>query len=1571
MSSRNTMAKVAVAPVVHNFSDLRPSSRALTIVPRPASRKSSVHGTTDRPLSRSSSRAGSDSVDARQALKANSPNVLIRSPGRRGSEFCWGSPRSADPKLSFIEIESRMREKIRVNSAELRQAFQTFDSEKTHTITQSEFKRALESFCIPLTDDQFEQLIRKVGTNRDGTVSYLEFLDRYHHRGGTPDGLRFLGNLHRFNQTKSPKGVALDDVEDQLRKKMGGQLQSVMKALRLFDYNRDGKIQRHELRRVIENFCFRLTDEQFDKLWSKYDMTRNGQTLEYMDFLKRLGVKAKSDINKTGEDQEQVKLAAVNSRPMGSSQSDKHPTPIVTIMDLEQKLRKRMLENHGNISRAFVAFDTRGDGFVTLDELKRVLFNFAFPMSDKLFVELMSRCGIRANHKIPYVQFLEKFEAPVTNSEGQTIPIKPSHKYNPVREAEENVMPTTEDIWKLLHDRILNSFSSVKQAFLVFDDNKDGRVTKRDFRRVLESFCFRMSHQQFHELMAKIDPYNKGYVSYLDFLDRFEQRETEGAHPWLMSGHSPKSVSPPAVLAWSTVEDILQSKITDNWKAIASAYLGVDTDRDGSISRSELRQLLERFCLPVSDDHFDLMWSRCDENADGSIDFQEFLSKLGVDIVGGDINGLSTRIHDENEANVEFLKQDQNARLELVDERALNLTGQKSANECMEILKEYISQRSTDLRKTFVKFDSNGDGKISRKEFRMVMNSLGLYMTDDQFRILSARLGFHRGKLSYMEFLNNFQDRRSFGIGEKVTEYSSHRVNLPMPQDDSMKASAVEAKMKTKLRENFQDLRAAFQKIDYDRNGFVTRPEFRRILDSFMIMLSDEEFDKLMTRLDIQKGARLNYREFLKRFQHVETVEDGHPWLYSTHSFNETQDLTYLTAAQADDVIKRKAWEQNEDLAKAFLAFDHDGNGIVTKKELRKVLYKYQIPLNKEEFKKLWDKYDTDRNGYVDHQEFLARLGGEMKPGDTHGPSTMITEQSHQVMESMHRNQQDMHVAATWNQAQAVSFLSALEVEQRLRDRFRDGYESLRKAFETVDANRDGYISRQELQKVLFDFHYFLDDVQLNILLDRCGLSHKNKLSYEKFLSAFQDHRLAGYGRVTLDAPRKVATPVVFERHDNLAPDAAIIKLRGKISENPETIQRAFAAFDRYGNGLISKEDLHQIINAFCFIMSDKQFQALLKKIKISEGGFVSYEDFFNSFQKSDTEESLRWLENLYPSPNKPPKTAEQVSKHSRGLTNADVEKKVREVVVAKFYSLAKAFTDGDPRHTGTVGASALHEILNEHAFRMTSDQFNHIWNQLDKNVDGKVDYRDFLKRFSTRTDVIRAVSTTPPLRIRDIRTSYGPAGSPVRSPAVLSPSPEYLTPPPSASDVERKIKDLICRRWQHIQKSFRNTDSENKGVVNFEQLRDILLKHDIELSPREFLSLWRKHSNEGKGGIVYKDFMRHFVLNLKSGDDPLTRPKLPPSKIPTSPGIMSDKLVELMAALRAPVRRDWKAMRRAFRALDKCGSGTCSLLQFREMMRKFKIDLSEEDYFHLFSFYDKLLTGKVCYISFLRAHLE
>lgn len=53
----------------------------------------------------------------------------------------------------------------------------------------------------------------------------------------------------------------------------------------------------------------------------------------------------------------------------------------------------------------------------------------------------------------------------------------------------------------------------------------------------------------------------------------------------------------------------------------------------------------------------------------------------------------------------------------------------------------------------------------------------------------------------------------------------------------------------------------------------------------------------------------------------------------------------------------------------------------------------------------LISRYDTDKNGYVDHGEFLAKLGGELAPGDVHGPSTLIAEQSQHVMESMYKKQ--------------------------------------------------------------------------------------------------------------------------------------------------------------------------------------------------------------------------------------------------------------------------------------------------------------------------------------------------------------------------------------------------------------------------------------------------------------------------------------------------------------------------------------------------------------------------------------
>ena len=44
-----------------------------------------------------------------------------------------------------------------------------------------------------------------------------------------------------------------------------------------------------------------------------------------------------------------------------------------------------------DLQRAFIAFDKNREGYVALNELKRVLTHFLFPMSDQMFNQLMER----------------------------------------------------------------------------------------------------------------------------------------------------------------------------------------------------------------------------------------------------------------------------------------------------------------------------------------------------------------------------------------------------------------------------------------------------------------------------------------------------------------------------------------------------------------------------------------------------------------------------------------------------------------------------------------------------------------------------------------------------------------------------------------------------------------------------------------------------------------------------------------------------------------------------------------------------------------------------------------------------------------------------------------------------------------------------------------------------------------------------------------------------------------------------------------------------------------------------
>lgn len=54
-------------------------------------------------------------------------------------------------------------------------------------------------------------------------------------------------------------------------------------AFRIFDKNKNGFIEAHELRSVTTNLGQKLTDEEFAEFWAEADLDRDGK-LDYDEF---------------------------------------------------------------------------------------------------------------------------------------------------------------------------------------------------------------------------------------------------------------------------------------------------------------------------------------------------------------------------------------------------------------------------------------------------------------------------------------------------------------------------------------------------------------------------------------------------------------------------------------------------------------------------------------------------------------------------------------------------------------------------------------------------------------------------------------------------------------------------------------------------------------------------------------------------------------------------------------------------------------------------------------------------------------------------------------------------------------------------------------------------------------------------------------------------------------------------------------------------------------------------------------------------------------------------------------
>ena len=84
-----------------------------------------------------------------------------------------------------------------------------------------------------------------------------------------------------------------------------------------------------------------------------------------------------------------------------------------------------------------------------------------------------------------------------------------------------------------------------------------------------------------------------------------------------------------------------------------------------------------------------------------------------------------------------------------------------------------------------------------------MLESMGFYIDDDQFKDLCAHLSFHKTHMTYADFVTNFEDPRIGGPASDIIRVNNHHVNDVRGDESTMTAEMAEQRLINKLRENF------------------------------------------------------------------------------------------------------------------------------------------------------------------------------------------------------------------------------------------------------------------------------------------------------------------------------------------------------------------------------------------------------------------------------------------------------------------------------------------------------------------------------------------------------------------------------------------------------------------------------------------------------------------------------------------------------------------------------------------------------------------------------------------------
>jgi Ca2+-binding EF-hand superfamily protein len=1029
---------------------------------------------------------------------------------------------------------------------------------------------------------------------------------------------------------------------------------------------------------------------------------------------------------------------------------------------------------------------------------------------------------------------------------------------------------------------------ALSQLYKDIDQKRRGKVSANDLKEGMkEELGEKLTSSESKRLLARIDTGDRGYATSKDFVRFFYGSRSSDEVSDDDEDYTSKQV----------FEKKLLKKIKDAFKKQTERKFRMyfekqDATNDGYISHYKFKfTLQQKLAKELVEDDLTEIVEVFDPNDNGTVNYEDFIlfcktGKVPKTAKGRKKRTFSSDLEDSEEVNA---------------------------------LKSLFSKMDADeLSETFNDFDIKQDGKLSKREFTIMMKELDVQLSSKEITKL-------------MDIID--EDQTGFLKPEEFFAFVGKRWNK--------KTRSAKSKSKKKsiddILDNFgralgerreSELQRALKKKE-NRDGSIKTSELKRIFKrTIELDLSDEDISAALDELDdggsiyteelygLRKTSGKKKRTKRADEDSEEDFLDGERQKKNRSRFKKgssNSDLDEIADQLADKFKSLVKDGDMADLEEVFDAIDDKGTGYISKKQFSDVIKEdLNMKISQKNFRLLMDEFDSNGNGKVEYSEFISFC-------KLHGYKVSRLKKESRLKSRL-KNRSDNASDDEGNYVGSRRKLGNLgkkhqiqDIEEKLAQQFKDAVQdgearSLNDIFDMMDTNGRGYISEKQFKDALVDMQVNLNRKDSTRLFDRFDANGDGKVSIREFKAFVSKHGYTDRRKNTkkeLDdaddyGGRSDSGAEVRTLMRKIKREVDKLKAKGEEDDILDTIESMGGR-----NGVISSKNFVEACGDLNLNLSSRDATAVAKHFASKENRReVDYDMFLeecglSSEPKDDGKE----------------KAFEKVQEAFMKSANSGYLDDVKA-----------AFEDEDRSESGSIPDGRFRSVIrSEFDLGLSETELKAICRHFKDGNSDRIDYRSFLRTFSKKT-------------------SGGIKPGKKSEEGILQKAQhEY-------SKAVGKLGDQ-----GDVLEVFEAFDDDNEGVIKPRDfavaLKDIGMK---KLSRDEVSALSKKYEKDGNGMVDYRSFLA----------------ACSPSGVEQSRIDMAQRLrrkIRKRATLFSKENGRHLDLRSEFKDYDTSGSGAISKSDFAQVAKEQGWDLTNEEMKWMVSQFDFNGTGRISYMDFVR----